>query len=250
MGSLVKFKGAQPFDHCVIDNFFTPGVAEQLEGEFIKYDDPKWFYYKNAIEDKKALNDWNQFPQTTYAVFSELMSKDFVEIVRNCLGVNIYVDHGLHGGGWHIHGNGGNLNPHLDYSIHPKLGLLRKVNIIVYLSKELRDQHGGHLGLWGHSPSENNPGSLVAEVEPKFNRAVMFDTTQNSWHGISRKLIVPDGVFRKSLAIYYLTEPPFGTDPREKALFAPRDEQKGDKDIENLIKLRADKSEFFKAYKS
>jgi hypothetical protein len=78
----------------------------------------------------------------------------------------------------------------------------------------------------------------------------MFDTTQNSWHGISRKLIVPDGVFRKSLAIYYLTEPPFGTDPREKALFAPRDEQKGDKDIENLIKLRADKSEFFKAYKS
>jgi hypothetical protein len=46
----------------------------------------------------------------------------------------LYPDPGLHGGGWHMHGAGGNLNPHLDYSIHPKSGLMRKLNIIIYLS--------------------------------------------------------------------------------------------------------------------
>jgi len=32
-----------------------------------------------------------------------------------------------------MHAAGGNLNPHLDYSIHPKMGLQRKLNVIIYL---------------------------------------------------------------------------------------------------------------------
>ena len=244
-----NFKGQAPFDHCIVEDFLLPGVAELLESEFLDYDNSKWFYYKNAIEDKKALNDWNQFPELTYKVFCELMSNEFVEIISRGMGVKIYVDHGLHGGGWHMHGTGGNLNPHLDYSIHPKLGLLRKLNIIIYLSSMLKPEHGGHLGLWRSSDSENSPGELVSEIQPKFNRAVMFDTTQNSWHGMSRALTQPEGIYRKSLAIYYLTNPSVDTDLRERALFAPREVQKGDERIRDLIKMRADAKMYSQAYK-
>ncbi len=247
--SFSQFKGKSPFDHCVIDDFFLPGVAEKLEAEFIDYENPKWYYYKNAIEDKKALNDWNQFPITTYKVFCELMSREFVEVLAEGMGVNIYVDHGLHGGGWHMHGPGGNLNPHLDYSIHPKMSLLRKLNIIMYVSSELKPEHGGHLGLWTHSNEQNGPEKLIEEIEPKFNRAAIFDTTQNSWHGMSRPLTQPSGIYRKSLAIYYLTEPDEGVDSRERALFAPREEQKGDREISDLIKMRSDSKNYHKAYK-
>ena len=31
---------------------------------------------------------------------------------------NLYPDYGLNGGGFHIMGNKGKLNPHLDYVIH------------------------------------------------------------------------------------------------------------------------------------
>lgn len=225
-------------------------MAEKLEAEFMDYYNPKWFYYKNAIEDKKALNDWNQFPITTYKVFCELMSPEFVKILEEGMGVKIYVDHGLHGGGWHMHGTGGNLNPHLDYSIHPKMSKLRKLNIIMYLSKELQSNHGGHLGLYDHNANENIPGELVHEIEPKFNRAAMFDTTQNSWHGMSRPLTQPKGIYRKSLAIYYLTDSTDGVDSRERALFAAREEQKGDNEITELIKIRSDSKLYHKAYKS
>lgn len=243
-----RFKGVRPFDHCVIDNFFLPGIAEKLEQEFLDYNNPKWFYYKNAIEDKKALNDWNQFPIFTYQIFRDLMSEKFVEILRKGMGCSIYPDQGLHGGGWHIHGPGGNLNPHLDYSIHPKVGLLRKINIIIYVSSGMRPEYGGHLGLWEQSTMENGPGRLVSEIEPKFNRAVMFDTTQNSWHGMSRGLIQPEGIYRKSLAIYYLTDSLEGGDNRERALFAPREEQKADLAVKELIKIRADSNNYYQAY--
>lgn len=244
-----NYKNQQPFDHCVIDNFFLPGVVEKIENEFLDYEDQKWFCYKNVIEDKKALNDWGQFPPLTYKVFCELMSQDFVKFLSEGVGVELYVDHGLHGGGWHVHASGGNLNPHLDYSIHPKMGLQRKLNIIIYISSNLRPEHGGHLGFWSHSSTQDQPANLIKEIQPKFNRAVIFDTTQNSWHGMSRGLIQPEGIYRKSLAIYYLTDVPVNADQRERALFAARQEQKGDQFVEELIRKRADSKEFATVYR-
>lgn len=249
MNSFENFKNNPPFDHCIVDDFFVPGVAEELESDFIDYNNSAWFYYKNDIEDKKALNNWNFFPKITYNVFCELMSSEFLEVLENRIGSKMYVDHGLHGGGWHIHASGGNLNPHLDYSIHPKMAKLRKLNIIIYVSSNLEEEHGGHLGLYTHNEEKKNPGKLIKEIQPKFNRAIIFDTTQNSWHGMSRPLIQPNGIFRKSLAIYYLTDPNGGVDSRERALFAPRDDQMGNQEIQELIRIRSDTQAYYKAYR-
>ena len=245
--SLSSFKGSVPFDHCIIDNFFIDEVAQLLSTEFLSYEDPNWHYYKNALEDKKTINDWNKFPKLTYQVFQDLMSNEFVNLISKNIGCPLYVDHGLHGGGWHIHASGGNLNPHLDYSIHPKMLKLRKLNIIIYLAKDLKEEHGGHLGLWT-GENDNNNLKLIKEIQPLFNRAVLFDTTQNSWHGMSRELITPNNLYRKSLAIYYLTDTELNSDPRSKALFAPRENQKNDKAIRELIKLRAHNTNYKDAY--
>ena len=34
INSLKTFSGADPFDHCVVDNFFDLDVAKELESEF------------------------------------------------------------------------------------------------------------------------------------------------------------------------------------------------------------------------
>lgn len=249
--ALEKFKGAKPFDHCVIDGFFLDDFAGKVSEEFLDYESDKWFHYQNPIEDKKALNDWNIFPPNTYKAFFMLQSADFVRLLSDVVEKTLYVDHGLHGGGWHMHGPGGNLNPHLDYSIHPKVGLQRKLNIIIYLSKELDPRsHGGHLGLWGHNSSENRPQNLEKEVEPLFNRAVIFDTTQNSWHGMSRPLTQPARIYRKSLAIYYLCKPAEDASQVGRALFAPRENQMNDVEIEKIIQLRSGVETSSQVYKT
>jgi len=236
---LRNFVGSKPFDHCIVDGFFDDDAACALAAEFPDYESEDWYFYNNAIEHKKALNNWEKFPKATYQAFTLLQSPAVTELLEEALGEKIYVDHGLNGGGWHIHGSGGNLNPHLDYSIHPKMKMERVLNIIVYLSPELKPEHGGHLGLWAHDEVKKAPGELVREVEPRFNRAIIFNTTQNSWHGMSRKLNVPEGIHRKSLAIYYMRTPAEGAEQRGRALFAPREEQRGDEQVLRTIKLRS-----------
>jgi Rps23 Pro-64 3,4-dihydroxylase Tpa1-like proline 4-hydroxylase len=227
-----------PFTHIEIDNFLPNSLAKNLSEDFLDYQDEKWFCYKNQIEDKKLLSDWRQFPAQTYQMFSFLNSPWMLETLSNIIGCKLYADNGLHGGGWHMHASGGKLNPHLDYSIHPNLGQLRKLNLIIYLCEDWKSSYGGHFGLWGSN--ERKPGKLIKEVEMGFNKAVLFDTTQNSWHGLSREVTCPSGSYRKSLAVYYLTDASEQDSVRGRALFATTEEQKGNKDIEDLIEKRSD----------
>ena len=46
----------EPFDHCVIKNFFPTDLATELENEFLEYDHPDWYEYNNPLEFKKTTN--------------------------------------------------------------------------------------------------------------------------------------------------------------------------------------------------
>lgn len=236
-----RFVSAQPFDHVIIDNFFLPEVAEQLVKEFPTYDSTVWnAHYNNAIENKKACNHWDKFSPTTYAVLYYLCSQDFENIISEITGFRgVQADIGLHGGGQHAHTTSGKLNVHLDYSIHPKLQLERHYNLIVYITPDWNPAWGGGLELWSHDHEKGTAKELVTTVENRFNRAVLFDTTQYSWHGLPQDLVCPEGVVRQSLAVYYVTEPAADASTRGKALFVPREDQKNDAEILELIKMRS-----------
>jgi len=238
--SALNYLKNQPFPHIVVDNFFDESIARKLELDFPDFDADVWHGYNNPIEVKKLCNSWNAFPSQTFKIFSYLVSNKFAEelskiLYKSCI---LYPDPGLHGGGWHIHKSGGKLNTHLDYSIHPKLRLQRKLNLIVFLNSSWSEEWGGKLGLWSNE-SPDAPGVLVKEISPKFNRAVIFDTTMNSWHGLPDPIQCPDGQYRKSIAVYYLVEPTQNVSDREKALFAPTDKQRDNKEILELIAKRA-----------
>lgn len=234
-----SFKNKAPFDHCIIDDFFKQDIAEKLSNEIPSFDSDFLHEYNNSIEAKKTSNDWNKFPELTYSAFQFLNSELFVNYLKGVTGIEpLYSDNGLNGGGWHILSKGGKLNPHLDYSLHPKLKLERKLNIIIYLEKEWQEEWGGHLGLYSETEADS-PKKLEIEIEPKFNRAIFFDTTQNSWHGLSRVVDCPKGFSRKSMAVYYLTQPSKHTDTRGRALFSPTEEQAGNQDVIGLIHRRS-----------
>ena len=160
----------------------------------------------------------------------------------------LYPDQGLNGGGMHTHSNGGKLNYHLDYDIHPKLNKQRKINILIYLTPNWKSNYGGKLGLFSHDEKNNQPKALIKKIIPKFNRAVFFDTTQNSWHGLIDKVKTPKNICRISFAVYYLTDPQCSVTNRSKALFAPTKVQKNNPKIINFIKVRANQKTSHKSY--
>ena len=176
--------GTDPFNYWILDNFLDVEDARQLSKEFIDYDNPteEIIHYQGWIAEKKTCNKWDRFPPLTYKVFTNLLSVDFISKLSDITGVTpLYPDIGLHGGGWHMHGQSGRLAVHLDYSIHPKLDLQRKLNLILYLEEDYDPAWGGSLQFWSHDEKKKKPKDKVREVEPIFNRAVLFDTTQNSW---------------------------------------------------------------------
>ena len=247
-----KWKNAQPYHHVVIDNFLPIDIANKVAQEFPDVDSDFWYEYANPLEIKKTCSDWNKFSPSIYQVFTALMNRQVVDVLSFFTGKNLMADSGLHGGGLHCHKAGGKLNTHLDYSIHPKINMQRKVNIIVYVSKDWDPAWDGALGLWNNDDSDgiDKPGNLVQKIECKFNRAVIFDTTMHSWHGLPDPVLCPEGKSRNSLATYYLCDPPQDVDPRGKALYAPSENQKGDSHIEELIRKRANLQTFSEVYKT
>jgi len=248
----LEFRSNGPFHHIIIDNFLDEKDALEIANEFPSFEDPIWYSYDNPLEIKKATNNWNVFQSKTYQFFTHVLSPAFTQKVEKILSGNssgdLIADIGLHGGGFHTHKSGGKLNPHLDYSIHPKIKLQRTVNLIVYINPNWKESYGGSFGIWEHDEKTGNPGKLSKKVECIFNRAVIFNTTQNSWHGICEQIESPEGITRNSLAIYYLMQPKENFDERMKVKYAPTEEQKNDPTIHKLIQDRQSMTSFSKVY--
>jgi Rps23 Pro-64 3,4-dihydroxylase Tpa1-like proline 4-hydroxylase len=228
-----------PFSHCVIDNFLHESVANKIAADFPAYDSGVYNgSYSNQIELKRTCNIWDRFPKSIYQLIDYLNSKKFAALLSQYTGTaNLYTDSGIHGGGLHSHPQGGKLNPHLDYSLHPKLDLQRKYNLIIYLTPGWQASWGGDFSIWNSDSS--GPTTLFKTVSPVFNRAIIFDTTQRTWHGLSTTVSCPINTFRNSIAMYYLTDPPVGVDTRSRALFAPTEDQKTDPNVLELIARRS-----------
>jgi len=233
-----------------MDGFFSQEIALELSNEFPNVDHPAWKRYLNPLENKFLTNSWDAFPAVTYRVFTELNSAAFVSELEFLTGISDLVsDPGLHGGGLHMHGRDGILNVHLDYSIHPKMMLQRRLNLLVYLTPDWNRDWGGELQLW--TGDNSRPFEVKQAIEPRFNRAVLFDTTQCSWHGVPEPINCPDGVFRRSIALYYLSKPnSTQVANRKKAMFSPRPDQEGNPEIEEFIAMRSDVERVHMAYET
>jgi hypothetical protein len=104
------------------------------------------------------------------------------------------------GGGFHETSRGGMLGVHSDFRVNKKLHVERRVNAIIYLNKDWQESYGGCLELW-----DKNMKQCEKKILPIYNRCVIFNTDYDSNHGHPEPLTTPDGVTRKSIALYYYT---------------------------------------------
>ena len=246
---LKKFKLQKNFSYTIIDNFFNTKIAKKLEKEFPNYSNKNLHEYNNYCEVKKSLNNWNFFPPLTYKIFTTLNSQSVTNIISKKLKLpNVISDPGLHGGGWHMMSRRGKLNPHLDYSLHPKMHTQRKFNLIIFLSNNWNKKWGGELSFYlKNSINKKMPGKFYKKIYPKFNRAVFFDTSKTSWHAVEP---IKAKKVRKTIAVYYLIPLKNNSIKRQRALYAPIKTQINNKKIFKFIKLRSNSIQFSKVYKT
>jgi dTDP-glucose 4,6-dehydratase len=239
------FINAEPFEHIIIPNFLSDEYAEKIFNEFpIDIYSGNWHKYNNPIENKITNDNINSMPRCITKLFNLLSCKEIIEKIQLLSGIDkLEYDPYLHGAGIHVHTTGGKLDMHLDYEKHPFLDKERRLNIILYMSKDWKEEWNGDTQLWDKDLSK-----CVVKSPVIFNSALIFKTNENSWHGLPEEIKCPEGVLRKTIAYYYVSplesKPDIhrigndGSGYRTKATFKKRPEDEYDELKEKLYKIR------------
>lgn len=139
-----------PYPHIVIDNFLREAVAKKAMEAFPAVKDDGWIHYVHVNEKKHGLNKFELLPPYLQYVIRELNKPEFVSYLSELTGIpNLIPDETLEGGGLHQSQRGGYLNIHADFTVHPhKRNWRRRVNLLIYLNENWKEDYGGHLELW------------------------------------------------------------------------------------------------------
>ncbi len=196
------YQSAAPYPHIVIDDFLEPEAVKAAIAEFPPLDPEQWTNYLHVNERKFSNTDPSTWGPTLQRILEELNSPRFVRFIGNLLGVdNLIADPSLEGGGLHQSTRGGFLNIHADFTVHPhNRKWQRRANILLYLNEDWKPEYGGDLELWSADMKE-----CVEKVSPMANRVLIFTTDATSFHGHPEPMRCPEGVARRSLALYYFT---------------------------------------------
>ena len=130
---------------------------------------------------KFQVTDSWKFPAPLKQLEELLNGREFLELIEHVTGMpHLLPDEQLVGGGLHATGARGHLDVHLDFNMLQDRQLHRRLNILVYMNKGWQADWGGEFELWDEDVKVRHEKFL-----PVFNRCVMFETNDVSFHGVN-----------------------------------------------------------------
>lgn len=194
-----EFAQATPFPHVVLDDVL--GVApDDLLASFPDPQWPGWHRYHDDYQAGKLIcSDPSLIPAPLMELIAELSSPEVLAGLEDLTGIGKLIpDPYLEGGGLHCSGPGGVLAPHTDFHLYRRLGLYRRINLLLYLNPGWESAWGGCLELY------RSGGTRPARrVVPAWGTCVVFRTDDQSPHGFPDP--IAPGRWRRSIALYYYT---------------------------------------------
>ena len=197
------YRAAKPFPHLVVDDFLRPEAARAIADAIPAADSGlAWDRYAaEGFEMKLASSREEDLPETVCRALHELNAGPMLRFLEALTGIDhLLPDPQLLGGGVHLVGRGGHLGVHADFNWHPGLQAHRRINLLLYFNQDWDPAWGGDLELWSTDAARRE-----RSIAPLFNRAVIFNTRSDTFHGHPAPLATPEGVWRRSIAMYYYT---------------------------------------------
>ena len=165
------FNRAIPFPHVVLDDLvrFAPDTIVSWP----KPDWEGWASLNHAYSpNKRQADDISTIPDPMRTLIRQLGEPRFLRLLEKITGVKRLIpDPYFSGGGLHMSGPGGVLNPHTDFHHYRGLDVYRRVNVLIYLNEGWTSDDGGCLTLY-----DEVTDSPVEQVVPAWGRTVIFRT--------------------------------------------------------------------------
>ena len=238
---------SQPVKNFMIENFLDEDFANEVYECFPSFQEAKQLGMNTA----STVNEQNKYQVTDSSVFKPpllklhemLQSPYFCDLLSHVFDIpKIIADPELIGGGIHQTGPRGHLDVHVDFNYIKDRQLFRRMNILIYFNKDWQDDWGGNIELW-----DKDVKNCVHSFTPVFNRCVMFETNEISYHGVTA-VKCPESTARRSFAGYYYTvdEPEWWEGNAHSTLFKARPDEK----MKGAVLMPAEKvTRFFRKVK-
>ena len=195
----------EPYKHLVVDNFLPIDLAEKYLSSFPTINDSVWEHENNIDIEVKSRTTWaSEFdiPDNIIDAVKILNGANLLKAFSEVFDIQkLLPDVYYTGGGLNIMQKGGLLGVHVDGNYHDASGLNRRLNVLLYLNPKWNKDWGGELSLY-----DRDGKNLIKKIAPIFNRLVVFDTNDYSFHGIPTPLNFPLDESRKSIILYYYTK--------------------------------------------
>jgi hypothetical protein len=200
-----RFADAQPFPHVVVDDFLEAGFVEALLAQFPPFERGNAVGDDGRVGGKSTFERIRKLGDAYERLDRAIQSPAFLALVGRLTGIDALIyDPFYLGGGTHENRDGVSLDAHVDFNYHPSERWHRRLNLIVYLNREWESSWGGALELYRDPAANPRPDRVVV---PAFNRCVIFETSERSWHGFDR-IRLPSArahLTRRSIALYFYT---------------------------------------------
>jgi len=239
---------------CVIDNILNIETAKCLQKEIVESLDEHWDRYDNPFEKKYTWRDKNNLLPLSKILFDYLHTSEFITFLSEFTNYKLQEDKSKNWWGIHKFDNGDKLDIHVDAGRHPKNNLKKIITLGIYLSYNWNKECGGNIEFWNGDNSKNNDAKIYDKkisIEPKFNRCIIFENNDYSWHGAPVPCICNENQKRIFFTCSYLTniDNSIHKNDRKKAFFVKLPNELDDPEKDKLRLLRADPEKYKTIYR-
>jgi len=246
------FKETKPFPYFKSLDVLENNFALKLQEEILNIPDEAWDRYENPLEHKYTLRDKNNLPENCNKLFDALTSKYFVDYLSSIMGYEIKNDPTKNWWGIHKYDDGDHLDIHVDAGLHPQTKEKKQLTIGIYLSKDWKEENGGHLEIWEGDNAIDNSAKItrcIDKILPQLNTLVLFECNDYAWHGNPSPVICKNGEKRIFLTLSYVSEQYVDLNKREKAFFVKRPEDPEDEEKDKIRMMRCDPEKYKEVYR-
>ena len=246
------FSKVTPFPYMKIENVLSHTFAKKLQEEILQIPDEAWDRYENPLEHKYTLRDKNSMPVYCNKIFEKLTSQEMLDYLSSVTGTEILNDSTKNWWGIHKYDHGDNLDIHVDAGIHPKTQQKKQVTVGIYLSKDWKEENGGHLEMWEGENASSNEAKIfkcMDKILPQFNTFVIFECNDYAWHGNPNPVVCKDGEKRLFLTLSYVSENYTDLNKKQKAFFVKRPEDPEDPEKDKIRMMRCDPDKYKDVYR-
>jgi hypothetical protein len=197
-----QFRNADPYPHIVLDDFLPVDIADALALAYPDPNDPsvRWKTHANQNVLRKFVEDVSSLSIPMRIFANAIISRQFLLFLEALSGIDcLFADPYFIGGGAMATGRGEFLKIHADFNWHHKLQAHHRLNVLFYLAPDWQTAWGGQLELWSKDMTRR------IQIEPIFNRVVIFAVTDDSNHGQPHPLQTPESIYRRVFSAFYYT---------------------------------------------